>query len=151
MENISDPYEDRWSDTPVNQLMDERPFLGIKILSVYNLISAIIGLIVFVFVFTQTSFPSQLGYYLFFADESVSVLAGIALIFLIAGIILTISQFFTAYGLLKGFTWAWWLQFVITIFMGISGLLGSYVQFFIAIIILVYITRPNVKAVFNVK
>ena len=130
--------------------MDERP-LGITILSIYNIVAGIAGLIIFGIVFTATSLPFELGYYLSFADESITALAGITLALLIVAIIMTIFQLFTAYGLLKGFSWAWWLQFVITIFMGVSGLTGSFIQFIIAIVILYYITRPHIKAHFGVK
>ena len=130
--------------------MAENP-IGIKILSAYNIITGIVGLIIYGILFTRTSLPSELGYYLFYAGESFTAIAGITLALLIVGIIMTIFQFFTAYGLLKGFNWAWWLQFAITIFMGVSGLTGSFIQFIIAIIILYYITRPHIKALYGVK
>lgn len=130
--------------------MAERP-LGITIISIYNIIGGIAGLIVVGLLFTYTSFPSEIKYLLSLADESLTALVGIALVLLTIGIIFTVAQLVVAYGLLKGFSWAWWLQFIITIFMGVSGLLGSFIQFIIAIVILYYITRPHVKAYFGVQ
>jgi len=95
MEDNSDPFEDKWSDKPVDEIMRERP-LGVSILAFLQIIGAL-AMIVLIFIlpglFDQANLNELIGYPL------LEILIIYAIITIPISIILAI-------GLLNGEKWA---------------------------------------------
>jgi len=129
---ISKSTYDNWDYSSDDHLKVQRP-LGITILAVLEIIGGIISIVginLFEYIYPYLSLlPNNI----------------IFVIYAIA-IILGILQIIIGYGLLKGKSWSWTAEFALRI---INGALGSLFGFIFAIIIVYYLTRPNVKEFFG--
>lgn len=117
----------------------ERP-LGITVLAILSLIVAILALssgFLLVLVGTIMLPISILGL----------AMAG----FSIFGMIFGIMGLFLVYGLWTGRSWGWWLALIIAILVAIFSLIGwNLIALIAAIVVIMYLTRPHVRAYFGV-
>lgn len=86
-----------------------------------------------------------LGALALIAFGALSVGAGIGIAFIIIGLI----EFAVAYGFWTGASWGWYLGIIGAILDIISIVTFNVVALIIGIIMLYYLTRPNVKAWFR--
>jgi hypothetical protein len=134
--------------------MDNRP-KGILILAIVMFFAAFMGFIVFISTFINGT-PLDVIWTLNNSipqDFKNSLLGKILGIFVF---IIGIVALSAGWGLLKGLKWAWWITVIIFVLNGIGDVvrvvLGGFegiVGILIALIILYYLTRPDVKAFFN--
>jgi hypothetical protein len=121
--------------------MSQRP-LGVTILAIWLIVGTILSIILY--------------YFAAFRNENLFLAASLSVILNAIGLI-------TAYGLLKGLSWAWTSAILLVIF----GLVLSFINiisswniviyfigfrssiFLIDLMILYYLTRPHVKAYFE--
>lgn len=95
MEDNSDPYEDKWSDKPVNEITRQRP-LGVSILAFLQIIGALVMLVLIFFLpglFNEANLNELIGF------PILEILIIYAIITIPISIILAI-------GLLNGEKWA---------------------------------------------
>jgi len=140
MEYNSDPYEDKWSDTPTDELMRQRP-LGVTILAALQIIATILFIILL--------FVSPL-----LLDKSVNDFFGIPIyeFFIIYIFIMIPISLFLAYGLLIGKEWA---RFMSVLFQ-LSSIVSSLIRFNIIglifpIYIIYYLHKDHVKTFFQTE
>ncbi len=138
MPNLSDPYTDRWSNTPVNELMRQRP-VGVTIIAILMLIGTTLSLILIIGLPLFT-YNYDFGYLI---NDPI---LRIAIIYTIIMIPISIAL---AIGLLMGKNGAR----VIVIILEFVSIISSLIVFNIfniifPLIIIYYLTRQNVKDYF---
>jgi hypothetical protein len=134
--------------------MENKP-KGILILAIVMFFAAFMGFIVFISTFVNGT-PLDVIWTLNNSipqDFKNSLLGKILGIFVLMIGIIVLSA---GWGLLKGLKWAWWITVIIFVLNGIGDVLRVVLGGFegiagilIALIILYYLTRPDVKAFFN--
>jgi len=139
MEYNSDPYEDKWSNKPINELMRQRP-LGVTILATLQIIGAIITLVL---VFLLPSL---------FRDYDINELFGIPFLelFILFAFITTLVSILLAAGLLNGEKWARKVTIVFQIINVVTSLINlNIIGIAIPIIIISYLNKPDIREFFT--
>ena len=127
---------------------------GITILSILNIIGGILLIVVGVYILmlgpfiilkmvSKEEIPALLSLW------ALKILNILAIGFVIFGIIALV----VSYGLLKGYSWAWWFEIIlcaIGIVYGIFILPKSLIGIIVNGIIILYLTRPHVREFFEI-
>jgi hypothetical protein len=114
--------------------MTERPS-GITIIAGLQVFGAILSLIIMIIIFPN---------YIFFKNILVNELYKIFMIIMI------ITSFFAAYGLLKGMKWAWVITIIFQIISIISNTINlNILSITFGVLIIYYLTRPHIKDFFE--
>ena len=138
MQNLSDPYKDRWSNTPVNELMRQRP-AGVTLIAVLMLIGAVLS---FLTIIILPLYSNNFDWGLLLDDPIFRLTMFYTIIMIPISIILAI-------GLLMGKNWA---RLIVIIFEFISVIASliviNLIGLLFPLIIIYYLTRPRVKDYF---
>ena len=112
---------------------------GISIISILEAIAAL-------FLFLGATAFSSIPFY--GMRGIISAIAGLgAIVLLISGVLLL----FSAIGLWYGSRWGWWLELVLSGILILSITVIDVLGFVIGLVLIYYITRPNVKKWFRVS
>lgn len=117
----------------------ERP-LGVTILAILLLIEAILALLSGLFLMAVGTVMLPIP------------LLGLAIVgFSTFGMIFGVIGLFLVYGLWTGRSWGWWLTLIIAVLIAALSLIGwNLIVLIMAIIVIIYLTRPHVRAYFGV-
>lgn len=107
------------------------------LLSLIGAIGSIAGLGLGSSIFTMGGIPG-----------GAALLGALGIVFGGISLVIAILQFAIAYGFWMGLKWSWWLALIVLIVEGLVGLL-TIIAPIVAVIVIYYLTRPNVKKWFG--